>query len=125
MVANIIYSDRLNAPCVKSHLVAFNPGGNYQGNQYFSPTFCAIVTQLVEFLVAIYVCQDNQDDHNKNKKKWLVWFFCYHGTVLTPEIDSGNDRGKVLAPKIDRKVDQYKVVKSKRKVPKRGFFLFN
>ena len=32
MVANIIYSDRLNATWVKCHLVAFNPGGNYQGN---------------------------------------------------------------------------------------------
>ena len=33
MVANIIYSDRLNATWVKCHLVAINPGGNYQGNQ--------------------------------------------------------------------------------------------
>ena len=32
MVANIIYSDRLNATWVKCHLVAFYPGGNYQGN---------------------------------------------------------------------------------------------
>ena len=32
MVANIIYSDRLNAIWVKCHLVAFNPGGIYQGN---------------------------------------------------------------------------------------------
>ena len=33
-MANIIYSDRLNATWVKCHLVAFNPGGNYQGNQW-------------------------------------------------------------------------------------------
>ena len=33
MVAYIIYSIRLNATWDKSHLVAINPGGNYQGNQ--------------------------------------------------------------------------------------------
>ena len=34
MVANILYSDRVNATLVKCHLVAFNPGGNYQGNRH-------------------------------------------------------------------------------------------
>ena len=33
MVAYIIISDRLNATWVKCHLVAINPGGNYQGNR--------------------------------------------------------------------------------------------
>ena len=37
MVANIIYSDRLNATWVKCHLVAYNPGGNYQGNPINTP----------------------------------------------------------------------------------------
>ena len=32
MVEYIIYSDRFNATKVKCHLVATNPGGNYQGN---------------------------------------------------------------------------------------------
>ena len=32
MVEYILYSDMLNATWVKCHLVAFNPGGNYQGN---------------------------------------------------------------------------------------------
>ena len=35
MVANMIYSDRLNATWVKYHLMAFNPGGIYQGNLLF------------------------------------------------------------------------------------------
>ena len=34
MVAKFIYSDRLNATQVKCHLMAFNPGGNYQGNRW-------------------------------------------------------------------------------------------
>ena len=36
MVANILYSDRLNATKVKCHLVAINQGGNYQGNLWAS-----------------------------------------------------------------------------------------
>ena len=40
MVANIIYSYMLNATWVKCHLVAFNPGGNYQGNRLYAPYPC-------------------------------------------------------------------------------------
>ena len=42
MVANILYSDRLNATWVNCHLVAFNPSGNYQLCSPFSILLLAV-----------------------------------------------------------------------------------
>ena len=54
MVANIIFSDMLNATWVKCHLVAFKPGGNYQGNLFNTMSNTLVMTRFWRYYIEFH-----------------------------------------------------------------------